>query len=263
MNLRYALLWAALGTALVLVPVAAGAQKPGGPRDPADPPLKAVGPADDVRTQVVPFLGTATKQATAEHRTRAGLPDGIGLSVQHVLDDSPAARAGIRPLDVLHKLNDQILVNDPQFRVLLRTFKPGDEIRLTLVRGGQQRRVAVRLGERRVPAGETPAREMLRWMLMPADPGRAVEAVEFAARYEDDQHVLALVCDDQGKQLIARDKQGRLLFQGPIDTEAQRRRVPEAIRPKLKTLESPPKLPQAPSATPGRKAPVPSGAAQK
>lgn len=238
MNLRRVLLFGILG----LAPLASAAwPQDVTPRDPPDlPPALSRVPKSDMPTQLVPFLGTATKQATPEERTRVGLPDGVGLSVHHVLAGSPADRAGMRALDVLHKLNDQILVNDPQFRVLLRTFQPGDEIRVTVLRGSQRRMVTVRLGKRRVPVGDVPARELLRWMLMPAGEGAAADAVGFSASYEDDQHVLILSCDALGKRLEVRDKQGKLLFEGPVDTPQERRLVPEGVRAKLKSMETPP-----------------------
>ena len=61
------------------------------------------------------------------------------------------------------------------------------------------------------------------------------------SNYEDDQHVLVLTANRQGLHLLAKDKQGAVLFDGPIDTSQQRQGIPGEIRPKLKTLETPPK----------------------
>jgi len=238
MSLRCVLLLSILGLA---APASVARAQDVTPRDPPDlPPALSEGHPGGVPTQIVPFLGTATKEATPEQRARAGLPDGVGLCVHHVLAGSPAEVAGIRARDVLHKLNDQILINDPQFRVLLRMVRPGDEVQLTVLRGSQRRTVPVRLGKRRVPVGEVPARELLRWMLMPADHGAPSDALGFSASYEDDRHVLTLSCDGQGKRLEVRDKQGKVLFDGPVDTPQQRRLVPPSVRDKLKRMETPP-----------------------
>jgi len=59
--------------------------------------------------------------------------------------------------------------------------------------------------------------------------------------------VLSLRTDERGKQLLARDTQGKVLFYGFVNTSEQRDRVPEAILPKLERLETPPK-PQSPRA---------------
>jgi membrane-associated protease RseP (regulator of RpoE activity) len=195
-----------------------------------------------VKTQRVPFLGTATTQLPPERRAETGLPEGVGLLVRHVLSDSPAEAAGLRRDDVLHKLNDQILFNDPQFRALLRLHRPGDAITLTFIRQGKSHTVTVRLDQREVPVGDVPAGELLQWLLRgtPRLPASRL-ASAFTANYEDDEHVLVLSSDESGSRLLAKTRQGEVLFDGAVDTPEQRDAVPEAIREKLKRLETPPK----------------------
>jgi hypothetical protein len=205
----------------------------------AGPPSDAPDPA---KTQKVPFLGTATTQSTPEQRLKTGLPDGVGLTVQHVLRGSPAEAAGLRTYDVLHKLNEQILINDPQFRVLLRTFRPGDKITLTFVRQATPRMVTVQLGEKEVPVAEVPAGELLRWLLRPVGGDPSANPPGFSATYEDDQHVLVLSTDGEGRHLLAKSRQGAVLFDGLINTEGERKAVPEPLRAKLQRLETPPKM---------------------
>lgn len=96
-----------------------------------------------------PFLGVSTMPAPDSLRQRVELPPGIGLVVQSVEPGSPAEQAGVKQYDILHKLNDQLLVNMEQLSVLVRTFKPGEEVRLTVVRGGRAQELTARLGERR------------------------------------------------------------------------------------------------------------------
>ena len=138
--------------------------------------------------------------------------------MQHVLRGSPAEAAGIERGDILHKLDDQLLVNDPQFRVLLRLHKPGDEIHLVAVRDGRSRPLAVRLGEKEVPTGDVPAGELLHWLLRPTATADAAATAGFSASYEDAEHVLALTTDGDGKRLVAKDKRGTVLFDGPVNT---------------------------------------------
>jgi TolA-binding protein len=100
------------------------------------------------------FLGVSTTPVPPAVRRRVDLPDGIGLVIGNVEPNSPAQQAGLKQYDILHKLNDQLLVNAEQLAVLVRTFKPGDAITLTIVRGGKMEQVPARLGER--PAGPLP-----------------------------------------------------------------------------------------------------------
>ena len=73
------------------------------------------------------------------------------LVVDFVQPNSPAQKAGIRQYDLLLKLNDQLLINAEQLAVLVRTFKPGDEIHLTLLREGERQSPSLTLAERELP----------------------------------------------------------------------------------------------------------------
>ena len=59
--------------------------------------------------------------------------------------------------------------------------------------------------------------------------------------------MLSLQTDERGKQLVARDTGGKVLFYGYVNTLEQRRQVPEVIRPKLERLETPPRPQFAPA----------------
>jgi hypothetical protein len=105
------------------------------------------GPGDGTGAMTA-FLGVATAPVPPAVRRRVDLPDGIGLVIGNVEPNSPAQQAGLKQYDILHKLNDQLLVNAEQLAVLVRTFKPGDTITLGIVRGGKMEQVPATLGER-------------------------------------------------------------------------------------------------------------------
>ena len=80
--------------------------------------------------------------------------------------------------------------------------------------------------------------------------------------FADGEHTLTITVTDGKKHLVAKDKHGKTLFDGPINTDEELKAVPEAIRDKLKTLQSMNvdiETPQAP-AKPARKTPKPSKA---
>jgi len=97
------------------------------------------------------FLGVSVTPLPDSLRGRLQLPAGIGMVVASVEPGSPAQQAGIQPNDVLHKIDDQLLVNAEQLAALVRTFKPGREVRVSLVRGGKPTQLNVRLGQRDLP----------------------------------------------------------------------------------------------------------------
>jgi serine protease Do len=93
-----------------------------------------------------PRLGVALAPARAARRMRSavGLPERDGLLVRGVVDDSPAARAGIARGDLLVAAGGAQLrgVDD-----LFDALEAGrDALELTVVRGAQEREVSVALG---------------------------------------------------------------------------------------------------------------------
>ncbi len=58
------------------------------------------------------------------------------------------------------------------------------------------------------------------------------------ASMSDDQHSITYKLDEKGKHLIAKDKEGKVLFDGPINTDEERVKVPAEIKAKLDKLEN-------------------------
>ena len=97
------------------------------------------------------FFGIAPGTLTPEIAERFDLRENRGVLVLEVTPNSPAARGGIRPGDVLLKAGDRQLDTVEDFLGALRTRSPGDNLEVTLARGGSQQTVTVRLAER--PSG--------------------------------------------------------------------------------------------------------------
>jgi membrane-associated protease RseP (regulator of RpoE activity) len=71
--------------------------------------------------------------------------------VAEVLPDSPAQASGIQPHDILVALDNQRLAHVDQLMALVRERKKGDQIVLTLKRGGTEQKVNVTVGEKNMP----------------------------------------------------------------------------------------------------------------
>lgn len=111
--------------------------------------VKLDGPGP-VEMEKVAYLGVETMPVDPTVAAQLGLPKGTGVVVRRVAEGSPADGV-LQTHDVLTKLDDQILVNMAQLTVLVRNHKPGDEVRLSYVRGGKENTAKVKLGEREVP----------------------------------------------------------------------------------------------------------------
>ena len=207
------------------------------------------------------YLGVATSAPPLALRRQLDLPDGVGLLIEAVAEQSPAADAGLKQYDLLHKLNDQILINPQQLAVLVRTCKPGDEIALSIFRSGKLIELKAKLIEK-----DLPPLERLRLMVDdPLDlfPGRAGSLrpsniqLQLQPRHDmppgplnlleenfilswDDGTMRITVNAKGGKKMLqAVTREGKTLCDGPIDTPEQREALPAEVKERIPHLLAP------------------------
>jgi hypothetical protein len=97
------------------------------------------------------FFGIGTEPVSPQTAAQLPLVRGTGLVVTMVEPESPAAKAGLAPLDVIARLGDQMVVNAEQFAVLVRSRKPGDAVEVTFLRGGKEQKATVTLAGKELP----------------------------------------------------------------------------------------------------------------
>ena len=113
----------------------------------------------------------AAKVAVAEGVAYAGLnvgprveaadstvPAGVGIQVGFIDPKGPSV-GKVEEGDILTRLDDQVLFNAEQFRALVRTRKPGDKVKVTLVRGAEPQVVEITLGVRPEEKGRPSSRK--------------------------------------------------------------------------------------------------------
>jgi serine protease Do len=105
-----------------------------------------------------PALGVRVTEVTPEDAEAFGLPRISGVVAQDFPAASPAREAGMRMGDVIVAVNGVSVQRVGQFQRLIASARPGDEVKVDVVRYGQARRVEATLGE------------------APADPVRAAAA---------------------------------------------------------------------------------------
>lgn len=263
-----------LASALLSLPVIAQKPDAGPARAPGwseAMPHRAMPPMEKVT-----FLGVETRPMDPALAAQLGLPRDFGLVVTTVVPDSPAAGA-LRDYDILLKFQDQQLVDSHQLAALVRARKPGDTVGLTVVRKGREQTVQVKLGEHAMPRmlwGDHEFRRFPReafagpmWAYPRRDADQVFALIHgdhdpahtriimrregFSPRasvmdlghstivYNDEHGTLELTMDNGKKQLVAKDKSGKILFSGPINTEEERRAVPAGIMARLRLIEKP------------------------
>jgi serine protease DegQ len=94
------------------------------------------------------YLGIQPDQVTREVAAQLGLDQARGVVALAVVEDGPAARAGLRPGDVIVAMDDARVDSVEDLFTELRQRKPGSQVRLTVVRDGREQPLTVTLADR-------------------------------------------------------------------------------------------------------------------
>jgi len=100
------------------------------------------------------FLGIMAAPLNEDIRDLAGTKEGV--LINSLTDDSPAAKAGLKPGDVIVRINDTPVASPEVLVEVLQRYKPGTRIRVAYYRMGKLQNTRVTLGRR---PGTEPKRE--------------------------------------------------------------------------------------------------------
>ena len=103
--------------------------------------------ATGAEAKQVPFIGVVTSPLGEQVRAQTTLSEDIGLSVDVVSPDSPAAKAGLKAHDILAKYDDQLLCAAVQLSALVKRTGSGNKATLTVLRAGKELPIEVTVGE--------------------------------------------------------------------------------------------------------------------
>ena len=87
-------------------------------------------------------LGIVPDDLIPELAQQYNLPVREGIIVRSVDPGTPAARAGLQPADIITRIDDQPVTTSGDLRRVLRSRRPGDQVRLTVVRVPQRGRAS-------------------------------------------------------------------------------------------------------------------------
>ena len=214
------------------------------------------------------YLGVSVGPVEEALRDQLKLPEGTGLVVDFVVEGSPAESAGIKKSDVLQKLDDQLLINPEQLSVLVRTHKAGDEVKLSIVREAQPTTISVKLVEKELPSmgegmfpggggmgglrgpgarggGPMPPHHHAGDVLTSPDgsvhagasaAGNTHTDVETSITWIDGEQTITVHDKNGHRNVSVKDKDGKVVFEGPVDTAEQQSKVPADVEAKLERM---------------------------
>lgn len=94
------------------------------------------------------FLGIVPQPITADIAESFEVEEGVGVLIGQVLEDTPAADAGLKRGDIILTLNGKSVSDVSEFRMRVADQHVGESIRLEILRDGRERDITVTLSER-------------------------------------------------------------------------------------------------------------------
>jgi serine protease Do len=96
-----------------------------------------------------PYIGVYVKPITDALQTDYGLPDKNGGLVQSVEPNSPAAKAGLQPGDVIRKLDGMVMKSNEDVVNNISDRKVGDVIKVEILRNNSVKKtLELKVGDR-------------------------------------------------------------------------------------------------------------------
>jgi serine protease Do len=99
------------------------------------------------RGQRPAFLGVQTQPLTPEWKKQFPVGTDTGVVVTEVLPNSPAAKAGLKPNDVITAVNDRAVQEPAQLREAVQQAGAGKEVTVQAVRGRENLALKAKLAE--------------------------------------------------------------------------------------------------------------------
>lgn len=236
------------------------------------------------------YLGVELGRVEPALATQLGLQDAAGALVNMVVDDSPAAKAGLKQHDIVVKVDDKTVQDPADLSARIGKHKKGDKVTLTVIRGGKPTEIEATLSEkaaadparlqkllqeyRIVPRirtlrvgpdkneivvrldsesqGDTPHVER-RVIVRSGEPGTAAETRVVTPGHSTTSHVsveqktIVIKTDggvstvveerDGHRHVTVKDAEGTVVFDGPVNSDEERQKLPAEVREQLDRIE--------------------------
>lgn len=231
------------------------------------------------------FLGLGGAPVSKTLSLHLKLNQGEGLTLFHIIPDSAAAKAGLRPHDIMTSFDGKLIGSQQDLRNAIAGCKPGDQVSIQFINKGTLKKKKVTLGERPERIKNMHGRQGInpRWMFkglgaqvpeadrkrmeqqikehverlqkqingagcveIPlkgrvAPQGKMIELgfqmnAATSVTMSDGEGSIILMSRNDKKEIVVKDKEDEIVFEGPYNTPQDKAALPDDISKRVKNL---------------------------
>ena len=116
------------------------------------------------------YLGVQSQDVNKENFSKFGLREVRGVAVEKVLENSPAAQAGLQNGDVIVRFNGEEVTSARKLTRLVGEVAPDHQAKLTVLRNGSERELTATIGKRATASFQNSGSTIDGWYGLPGIP---------------------------------------------------------------------------------------------
>lgn len=181
---------------------------------------------------------TVAKPASEVYAQLPALPRGCGFILKAVEPNGSAGKAGLKPMDVIWKMDGQLLINEGQLATLLSLYKSGDEVKLDCFQSGQVKQLVMKLYS--TESDSRTAENQAAVFPFPHNSSISMHVVSYedkSATITDDNGTATLKFNHGKPWLVILTPEGEESFRAVVDDSLDLSEVPASWRAKLPMLQ--------------------------
>jgi membrane-associated protease RseP (regulator of RpoE activity) len=121
--------------------------------DPAKQPEKPAKPSVfSFQFEGGSYLGFEPQEVTKDNFGKFGLSQVRGVAVEKVVENSPAAQAGLQTGDVIIRFEGEEIESVRKLSRLIAEIAPDHQVKLSILRNGSEQEITATMGKREIPA---------------------------------------------------------------------------------------------------------------
>ncbi len=207
------------------------------------------------------YLGLFLQPVPAIASAQLKMEEGSGLAVVQIDPNAPVSRSDLKVHDIILKIENQPLYSSSSIPRILKTHKPGEILKFSVLRGGEMKEIKIELGRRQVtPVPAALPAEMQKMMeaqvadpKLPPDVRKVLETqLAQARRFARDTQVTGIcsrinsrdkdhfICvtmrPDGSREVRIEDGKGAVMLETPFKNTDELTTLSPDLRDKVKRL---------------------------